>query len=153
MTTIKDMSTTRHALVTGGARGIGRACAHRLLADGCRVTLLGRNAAALALTVDALRVDGEVQSVAADIADEAAVKAAFDEAVKAFGPVDILVNNAGQAIAQRFDRSTASEWEAMLAVNLMGTFHCTQAALDPMLAKGWGRIVNVTSTAGLIGYA
>jgi 3-hydroxybutyrate dehydrogenase len=64
-----------------------------------------------------------------------------------------LVNNAGQAVSQRFDRTDAALWQSMLAVNLTGTFNCIQAALPAMLEAGWGRIVNVASTAGLIGYA
>ncbi len=71
----------------------------------------------------------------------------------ALGPLGILVNNAGQARSERFDRTDTSLWDAMLAVNLSGPFHCIQAALPGMLAAGWGRIVNVASTAGLAGYA
>lgn len=147
----------RHALVTGGARGIGLACARALLARGARVTLLGRDGAALEAAV---REQGGtapaaqmVQSVQADIADEASVRQAFAQAEAAFGPVQVLVNNAGQASSQKFERTDAALWQAMLAVNLTGTFHCMQAALPGMLAARWGRIINVASTAGLIGYA
>src|SRR5690606_26590752 len=70
----------------------------------------------------------------------------------AFGGIDILVNNAGQAVSQPFGRLTAADWQQMLAVNLTGVFHCMQAVLPDMRAQGWGRVVNVASTAGLIGY-
>lgn len=155
----------RHALVTGGARGIGLATAAHLMREGARVTLLGRDQAGLDAAVRSLRDDGEqsgapdsitqsrAQSCVADVTDQGSVQAAFEQAVQAFGPLSILVNNAGQAISQRFDRTEAQVWQAMLAVNLTGTFHCTQAALPGMYAAGWGRIVNVASTAGLIGYA
>jgi NAD(P)-dependent dehydrogenase (short-subunit alcohol dehydrogenase family) len=147
----------RHALVTGGARGIGLACARALLARGARVTLLGRDGAALEAAVRELGGTApaaqKVQSVQADIADEASVRQAFAQAEAAFGPVQVLVNNAGQASSQRFERTDAALWQAMLAVNLTGTFHCMQAALPGMLAARWGRIINVASTAGLIGYA
>ena len=147
----------RHALVTGGARGIGLACARALLARGARVTLLGRDGAALEAAVRELGGTAQeaqkVQSVQADIADEASVRQAFAQAEAAFGPVQVLVNNAGQASSQKFERTDAALWQAMLAVNLTGTFHCMQAALPGMLAARWGRIINVASTAGLIGYA
>ncbi|MDR6733012.1 NAD(P)-dependent dehydrogenase (short-subunit alcohol dehydrogenase family) [Delftia lacustris] len=147
----------RHALVTGGARGIGLACARALLARGARVTLLGRDGAALEAAVRELGGTAPaaqmVQSVQADIADEDSVRQAFAQAEAAFGPVQVLVNNAGQASSQKFERTDAALWQAMLAVNLTGTFHCMQAALPGMLSARWGRIINVASTAGLIGYA
>lgn len=142
----------RHALVTGGARGIGLACAQALLRRGAALTLLGRDRAALDAAVADLGKHGAVRAVAADIADEGSVRAAFEQAAREAGPVDILVNNAGQAVSQRFDRTDAALWQAMLAVNLTGTYHCIQAALPAMLANGWGRVINVASTAGLTGY-
>ncbi|WP_454693065.1 SDR family NAD(P)-dependent oxidoreductase [Achromobacter aegrifaciens] len=142
----------RHALVTGGARGIGLACARALLQRGARVTLLGRDGAALDAATDSLASLGQVQAVSADIANEASVRAAFAQAEAEFGPVLVLVNNAGQAVSQRFDRTDAALWQSMLDVNLTGTFHCIQAALPGMLQENWGRVINVASTAGLIGY-
>ncbi len=142
----------RHALVTGGARGIGLASARALLQRGARVTLLGRDGVALDAAADELARLGQVQAVSADIADEASVRAAFAQAEAEFGPVLVLVNNAGQAVSQRFDRTDAALWNQMLAVNLTGTFHCIQAALPGMLQEQWGRVINVASTAGLIGY-
>lgn len=157
MTISLNLLEGRHALVTGGARGIGLACARALLARGARVTLLGRDGAALEAAVRELGGTAPaaqmVQSVQADIADEASVRQAFAQAEAAFGPVQVLVNNAGQASSQKFERTDAALWQAMLAVNLTGTFHCMQAALPGMLAARWGRIINVASTAGLIGYA
>ncbi|MFG0602258.1 SDR family NAD(P)-dependent oxidoreductase [Delftia sp. WSY_4] len=157
MTISLNLLEGRHALVTGGARGIGLACARALLARGARVTLLGRDGAALDAAVRELGGTAPaaqmVQSVQADIADEVSVRQAFAQAEAAFGPVQVLVNNAGQASSQKFERTDAALWQAMLAVNLTGTFHCMQAALPGMLAARWGRIINVASTAGLIGYA
>ena len=146
----------RHALVTGGARGIGLAVASRLLADGASVTLLGRDAAGLAQALSGLRADragAMVGAVCADVADAAAVAQACAQAVAERGAIAILVNNAGQAVSEPFHRTDAALWQAMLAVNLTGVFHCTQAVLPAMLAAGWGRVVNVASTAGLVGYA
>lgn len=142
----------RHALITGGARGIGLACASLLQQRGASLTLVGRDQVALDKAVDLLGAHGSVRAVVADIADEASVQDAFARAAQDGGAIDILVNNAGQAVSQRFDRTDAALWQSMLAVNLTGTFHCTQAVLPSMVASGWGRIINVASTAGLIGY-
>jgi 3-hydroxybutyrate dehydrogenase len=147
------MTQARHALVTGAARGIGLIVAQRLLQQGCRVTLMGRNVQALEQAAQQLKPLGEVGFVAGDVGNAQNVEAAFAKARDQFGPIDILVNNAGQAVSERFDRMTQDAWHSMLSVNLTGTFHCIQAALPDMLAKRWGRIVNVASTAGLQGYA
>jgi NAD(P)-dependent dehydrogenase (short-subunit alcohol dehydrogenase family) len=146
----------RHALVTGGSRGIGAAIAARLLADGASVTLLGRDRPMLEATARTLAQQGKCEShvalVVADVTDEDSVAGAFASAVDRFGPVAILVNNAGQAQSAPFGRTDLALWRHMLDVNLTGTFLCSHAAVAPMVAGGWGRIVNVASTAGLIGY-
>jgi NAD(P)-dependent dehydrogenase (short-subunit alcohol dehydrogenase family) len=142
----------KHALVTGGARGIGAACARALLLRGARVTLAGRDAEALAHAVDEMSSLGDVDMQAIDVTDEDSVRAGFAAAVARFGRIDILVNNAGQAVPAPFGKTDAALWRRMLDVNLTGTFHCTQAALPGMLEAKWGRIVNVASTAGLVGY-
>ncbi|MFC3110555.1 SDR family NAD(P)-dependent oxidoreductase [Undibacterium arcticum] len=142
----------RHALVTGGGRGIGAAIVRALLAQGARVTVLGRSLAALQQTVAQLQAQGQIQAVSADVTERAALEAAWVQAVNAFGAVDILINNAGQAVSAPFGKTDAALWQQMIAVNLNGTFHCTQLALPAMLQAGWGRIVNVASTAGLAGY-
>jgi NAD(P)-dependent dehydrogenase (short-subunit alcohol dehydrogenase family) len=141
----------RHALVTGAARGIGAQIARTLVADGARITLLGRNLDRLqALAID---LPGEVQTVVADVADAAQVQAAVALARQGFGPIGILVNNAGQAQSAPFAKISLELWQQLLAVNLTGTFLCAQAALPDMLDIGWGRIVNIASTAGQRGYA
>ena len=146
----------RHALVTGGGRGIGLAVTQALLGAGARVTVLGRSA----LTADALAVlagspqaTERLHAVAADVADVAAVAQAFDAARARFGPIDTLVNNAGQATSAPFLKMDTALWQQMLAVNLTGVMVCTQQALPDMLAGGWGRVVNVASTAAQRGYA
>jgi 3-hydroxybutyrate dehydrogenase len=142
----------RHALVTGGARGIGAAIVQALLRQGARVTILGRNESALRQAAQSLAASGEVRHVRGDVADRASVTQAFMQAAAEFGRIDILINNAGQAASAPFGKTDDALWQQMLAVNLGGTFHCTQAALPGMLDAGWGRIVNVASTAGLTGY-
>lgn len=142
----------KHALITGGARGIGAAIAQALLREGACVTLLGRNAIALMETVQALAMLGEVHYVSGDVASRDAVNRAFAQAAAHFGRIDILVNNAGQASSAPFVKTDEALWHQMLSINLTGTFHCSQAVLPGMLQAGWGRIVNVASTAGLTGY-
>jgi len=148
-----DMSLEgKHALVTGGARGIGAACARALLLHGARVTIAGRDAQALAHAVEEMSTLGDIEAQLIDVTDEASVRAGFAAAAARAGRIDILVNNAGQAAPAPFLKTDAAHWQRMLDVNLSGTFHCTQAALPGMLEAQWGRIVNVASTAGLVGY-
>ncbi len=143
-------SLTGHAFITGGGRGIGLAIARRLHADGCHVTLLGRDAARVQAAAQSL---GErAQAVTADITDRAAVDRALATARERFGPVRILVNNAGAAEAAPFARTTAEQWQRMLDANLTGAFHVTQAALADLLQSPGARVVIVASTAGLKGY-
>lgn len=150
---MSDQSAFHHAVVTGGARGIGLAVARRLLGQGLCVTLLGRGTAPLDAAVRELDAPGRVARVQVDVVHHDQVDGAMDTARRGFGPVDVLVNNAGQAISERFDRMTDDQWRDMIAVNLTGTFHCIQSVLPDMLAGKQGRIVNVASTAGLVGYA
>ncbi|WER47009.1 SDR family NAD(P)-dependent oxidoreductase [Cupriavidus sp. WKF15] len=156
MTMTVDSLRGRHALVTGGGRGIGAAIARRLLAEGASVTLVGRDVQVLERAAGELRpllTDGAVlTAVPADISDADSVAAAFATAEAKAGPVGVLVNNAGQAYSAPFGKTSLALWQRMLDVNLTGTFLCTQAALPAMMAAGWGRIVNVASTAGLVGY-
>jgi len=143
----------KHAVVTGGGRGIGEAIAAALLEQGACVTIAGRDEANLQNTVRQLLPKGKINYVTVDVADSASVQQAFEHATVRLGRVDILVNNAGQARSAPFQKTDAQLWQQMLAVNLTGTFHCTQQVLPAMLLAGWGRIVNIASTAGLTGYA
>jgi NAD(P)-dependent dehydrogenase (short-subunit alcohol dehydrogenase family) len=142
----------RHALVTGGGRGIGAAIARALLAKGARVTITGRSREPLNATVAELSMLGEIDCVTMDVTSAAWVVQAFAAAQARFGPIAVLVNNAGQAASSPFMKTDEALWQQMLAVNLTGTWHCIQAALPTMLEARWGRIVNVASTAGLTGY-
>ena len=142
----------KHAFVTGGGRGIGAATARALLMHGARVTLSGRDAGTLVKAAGELARFGEVDHACADIGAPESLAQAFGQARARFGRIDILVNNAGQAQSAPFSSTDAALWDRMIAVNLTGAFHCTQAALPDMLEAKWGRIVNVVSTAGLTGY-
>ncbi|MFN3415633.1 MAG: SDR family NAD(P)-dependent oxidoreductase [Caldimonas sp.] len=146
------MVTARHAVVTGAGRGIGAAIARRLAAQGHRLTLMGRTVEVLEAVRAQLPGQGHAV-VAVDVADAASVDRAFARSREVSGPVEILVNNAGQAESAPFAKTDAALWQRMLDVNLTGTYLCTRAALPDLLDVGWGRIVNVASTAGLRGYA
>lgn len=135
----------RHALITGAGRGIGAAIARRLAQDGARLTLVGRQLAPLQALADELGA----LALPCDVTDSLAVIDTFARA----GSVDILVNNAGQALSSPLERTSDAMWQQMLAVNLTGTFNCLRAAVPGMKSTGWGRIVNVASTAAQRGYA
>jgi NAD(P)-dependent dehydrogenase (short-subunit alcohol dehydrogenase family) len=128
-------------LVTGGAKGIGRAVADALAAEGAVVSILGRDRAAMAESGFPYR--------AVDVTHADAVEAAIAE----LGPFDILVNNAGAAFSAPFAKHTRADWDGMLAVNLTACFTACHAVLPGMVARGRGRIVSIASTAGLKGYA
>lgn len=123
----------KHAIVTGASRGIGLAIAHALQGAGARVSGISR--------------------AHADVGREDAVRAAFAAARTANGPVDILVNNAGVVESATVERTTLQLWNRTIATNLTGTFLCTREVLPEMREAGWGRIVNIASTAGLEGAA
>lgn len=144
----------KHAVVTGGSRGIGAAVAASLAKRGARLTLMGRSLDALEKHAVVLKRDcgAEVQAVQCDVTDDQGVRAAFGRARAAFGPVDVLVNNAGAAEAAPFSGISRALWDRMLAVNLTGTFMCTSEVLPAMLQMRNGRIVNVASMAALRGY-
>jgi NAD(P)-dependent dehydrogenase (short-subunit alcohol dehydrogenase family) len=139
----------RHAFVTGGGSGIGLAIAKALAGAGWRVTVAGRTEARLRDVAKGIP-GARIQPL--DVTDAEAVAVAFRAAMEAAGPVALLVNNAGSVVSAQFERTGAGQWRAMLDVHLMGAVHCTQAVLPQMKANGWGRIVNIASTAGLIGY-
>jgi len=139
----------RHALVTGGGRGIGRAVATAMSAAGVRVTLLGRDRAAL----DRALAEGVgAGAVTADVTDGEAVTAALAQAQDQRGPIDLLIANAGAAVSAPLARSDDAVFRRMLDVNLMGVVHPSRLLAGPMAGRGFGRIVAVASTAGLKGY-
>lgn len=148
-----DSLQGKHAVVTGGGRGIGAAIARSLAEQGARLTLMGRTLSVLESEAAGLRKLTQVHCQAVDIADPEAVDSAFAATANAMGPIAILVNNAGQAASAPFARTDLALWQQMLAVNLTGTYLGIRAALPGMLELGWGRIVNIASTASLRGYA
>ena len=146
---MNENDTYQHAVVTGGASGIGEAIAQHLAAAGMRVTLMGRNPERLLAT--AKRLKAASQQV--DITNADDVQRGFTAAVAANGPVNILVNNAGAAESCTFSKMDNELWDRMLAVNLTGTYLCTKAVIDDMSKAGFGRVINIASTASQKGYA
>jgi 3-oxoacyl-[acyl-carrier protein] reductase len=141
-------------LVTGASRGIGRAIAEALAAAGAAVVLGARDEAKLAQAVDAIvSAGGRASAVPLDVCHRESVEAALAAVLQRHGRIDGLVNNAGITRDNLLLRMKAEEWEAVLATNLTGVYHCTQAALRPMLKQRSGRIVNVTSVVGITGNA
>ncbi len=139
----------RHALVTGGGRGIGRAVSAALSQAGASVTVLGRQRAALD---DAVAQNDAAGIIVADVTDPAAISAGVTEAVSARGPFDILVANAGGAETGPFAKTEAAQFQRMFDLNVLGIVHPARALLGDMIARKFGRIVAVASTAGLKGY-
>ena len=143
-------AASRVALVTGAARGIGRGIALALAAEGAAVAVGYHSAADLAAGVAAeiRAAGGRALPVAIAVEERAEVRAALAEIRAEWGPVDILVNNAAMAQEKPFETLTDEDWARMMAVNLQGPFICAQEALPDMLARNWGRIVNIVSIGG-----
>lgn len=144
------MITGKHALVTGGGTGVGRAIALALAETGVAVTICGRRKEQLAAVADA---NQRISAIAADVTDEAAMTALYAEAEKARGPVDIVVANAGMSGSSPAQRTSLGDWQRTLDVNLTGSFLTVKPALAGMTSAKSGRVVFVASTAGLKGYA
>lgn len=147
--TLKD----RHVLVTGAGTGIGAAIAAACARAGARVSLAGRRRDPLAATQTSLGHAPSQVIADFDVTDEEKVRAGVAAARGKFGPVDILVNNAGEAPSAPFAKTDLATWNRVLAVNLTGTFLVTKEVAPDMLARRAGRVINIASTAGLIGYA
>jgi 3-oxoacyl-[acyl-carrier protein] reductase len=140
----------RTALVTGAARGIGRAIALRFAAEGASLVLVDVQEA-VELRDALRRAGGKALAYRVDITDAAAVEAMVADAVGSLGSLDILVNNAGIITRGSFADLTLETWKKVLDVNLNGTFNCCKAVVPHMVRKGFGRIVNISSIAGKIG--
>ncbi|TIT00999.1 SDR family NAD(P)-dependent oxidoreductase [Mesorhizobium sp.] len=141
--------TMRHALVTGGGSGVGRAVALALAGAGIDVTICGRREAALA---EVVRESDRIFGIAADVTNEAAMTSLYSQAEAARGPIDIVVANAGMSGSAPAQRTSLTDWQRTLDVNLTGAFLTVKPALAGMAARKAGRIIFVASTAGLKGY-
>jgi len=143
----------RLALITGGGRGIGRAIAIAFAQEGAGVIVAARSLDQIESVANEVRAGGAVAAaIACDVADGESVQQMFAQVREQFGRLpDIMVNNAGIAESATVDKTSDELWQRHLAVNLSGTFFCMRAALPEMVARGWGRIINVASIAGKTG--
>ncbi len=152
MTAIAEELAGRVALITGAARGLGWAAARRFLAAGARVALNVRRPEQAAVLAGELAELGEpgvrTLVLAGDLASAETVRATVGRTLERFGRLDILVNNAAAAFSTRFEQIDEQEWRRALDVNLSAAFFCIQAALPAMKANRYGRVVNLSSTAG-----
>jgi 3-hydroxybutyrate dehydrogenase len=140
----------KHAFITGGGRGIGRAVAAALAQAGASVTVVGRSEAPLR---EAVATGDAAGCAVADVTDAAELARQVGAAAEARGPIAILVNNAGSVESGPFSKLDPAVFGAMWNVHVMGAVHATRAVLPGMIERGFGRIVNIASTAGLKGYA
>ena len=139
----------RVAMVTGAGQGMGRAVAERLAAGGARVVVNDLNPESAERTAQALAEAGhEATPVAGDVSHPASVREMFRAVSDRYGTLHVLVNNAGILYPTPVEHIEPEEWDLVVAVNLTGTFLCSQQAIGPMREAGWGRIVNFSSTAG-----
>lgn len=140
------------ALVTGSTRGIGRAVAERLAAEGAFVTVSGRSQdQAEQVAAEIVAAGGKAIGIAADVAVPESAEELVRKAIEAMGRLDILVNNAGITRDNLFVRMKRDEWDTVLDVNLHGVYNCTRAAARPMMRQRYGRIINISSIVGLTG--
>lgn len=144
----------RNALITGGSRGIGRACALRLAAAGARVIVAARTLENCELVAEEIRATGkEALAIAVDMSSRESIQEAFSKASKEFGPIHILVNNAGVTKDGLALRMKPEDWNSVLQTNLSGSFFAMQAVMQGMMKERWGRIINIVSVVGEMGNA
>ncbi len=143
----------RIALVTGGSRGIGRAIALGLAADGCRVVVNYATSedAAAAVAEEIRSGGGDAIAIQADVSNEGAVSDLIGKIDAAMGPVEVLVNNAGVTRDGLLARMRSDDWDRVMEVNLRSVFLCTKAVMRGMLKNRWGRIISIGSVSGLAG--
>jgi NAD(P)-dependent dehydrogenase (short-subunit alcohol dehydrogenase family) len=151
---VTDLSLDRqHVFITGAGTGIGAAIAQACAGAGARVSLAGRRRDPLVVLQKSLGNASTYVAADFDVTDEEKVRAGVAAARKALGPIDVLINNAGEAPSAPFAKTDLATWQHTLAVNLTGAFIVTREIIPDMVAKRGGRIVNIASTAGLVGYA
>ena len=144
----------QHALITGGSRGIGAAISNALAALGADISLVARDLKTLEIQSNHLKSEFGVNvfSTSTDITNEKEIESSFKKSEKINGAVDILINNAGIGKSMPFHKMDLDFWKTTLDLNLTGTFLCTKQVYENMRERGYGRIINISSTVGLRGY-
>ena len=140
-------------LVTGGSSGIGLATAKAFLEEGARVAITGRDDRRLRMAAREISALGKVVAIRGDVSKAADAKRMVSEAARRLGPIDVLVNNAGIYVNKPVEAFTEREYDAVMDINMKGTFLCTKFVLPSMLRRRRGTIVNVASDSGLVGTA
>jgi NAD(P)-dependent dehydrogenase (short-subunit alcohol dehydrogenase family) len=149
-----DRLAGRVALVTGGGRGIGRAIALALAADGAKVAVSARSQDQIEAAAGEIEAQGgEALAVGCDISDKEQVARMVDAVTTGLGPIDILINNAGASGSHKFLGHPDELWHRLLGINLTGTYYVSKAVAPGMVERGWGRIVNIASVAARTGVA
>lgn len=147
--------TSRVALITGGSRGIGKAVALMLASEGHKVAInyVANDDAANAVVAEIVAAGGTAKAVKGDVGDESAVDAMISEVQDSLGPIEILVNNAGITRDDLLMRMKPEAWDVVMQTNLKSVYLCSRAVMRGMLRGRWGRIVNLSSVAGVYGNA
>lgn len=145
----ESSQSKRVVLVTGASRGIGAGIARELAKLNYRLVLTGRDREALSKVAD----ETESQSFACDLTDGVALDALLTQVAAEVGPIDVLINNAGVAHSVPLAKTTDQLWEDTFAINVMPVFRMCRTLVPQMAKRGWGRVVNIASNAGLTGYA
>ncbi len=145
----------RVALITGGARGLGRVMAEALASAGASVALTARNASSAEAAAKEIAEASKVKAIGlgVDVTKAADVEAMVAQTLERFGKVDILVNNAGINIRRPIEQLEESEWDQVLDTNLKGAWLCCRAVAKPMKSQAWGRVINLSSMLGEVGLA
>ncbi len=142
----------RVSIVTGAARGIGKAIALALIREGAKVAIIDFDeGGTIALKDQIVMGQGEAIAILCDVSKSAEVRAMVDQVMRAFGRIDILVNNAGIIRRGTIDTVTEEDWDRVIEVNLKGTFNCCRAVVETMKKQRYGKIINVSSIAGKMG--
>jgi 3-oxoacyl-[acyl-carrier protein] reductase len=140
------------ALITGGGSGIGRGIGQVFAQAAANIIVNDIDQERAARVATELRDLGtEAIAIKADVADTAQVNRMVEEGLNRFGKIDILINNAGIGVGVLFSQMSKEEWDGMFAVHVGGAFNCTRALIQPMIDQSWGRIINISSVAGLTG--
>ncbi len=144
--------TGKNAVVTGGASGIGRGIALRLAREGANVAILDLNlAGAEKVAAEIIALGRKTVACQTDVAQRAQVDAAIDRVRQELGAIQVLVNDAGIGKFVLLSEMSEEAWDEMLAIHLKGTFNCTKAVVQDMIDAKWGRVINISSVAGLSG--
>lgn len=141
------------AVITGGARGIGKGIALRYANEGAKIVIADLKEKEAAQTLDELKkIGSQAVFVKTDVTDNSSITGMVKETVDKFGKIDILVNNAGISLMRKITEASEADWDKLNNVNLKGLWLCTRAVAPEMIKNSYGKIINISSISGLVGY-